>query len=46
MVETSLENAIRLFNQHGFKALPVVERGKVLGIVTLKDLVQYIWDQR
>jgi CBS domain-containing protein len=33
--------AIELFAQKKFQALPVVEHGKVVGIVSIKDVVEF-----
>jgi CBS domain-containing protein len=36
----SLQEACRLIEDHGFKRLPVVENGKVIGIIARADLVR------
>lgn len=36
--EDSLESAINLLNKHNIRELPVVEHGKLIGIVTDRDL--------
>jgi CBS-domain-containing membrane protein len=36
----SLKEASRLIEQHGFKRLPVVENGKLVGIIARADLVR------
>lgn len=41
---TSIEQAIKVFQNHSFQALPVVDLGKLKGIVTLKDIVAHIMD--
>ena len=38
--EASLENAIELMFKHKIKKLPVVENGKLVGLVTFTDLVR------
>ena len=43
--ETSINQAIRIFNENNIQALPVVQRGKIEGIVTLKDLVFALWKE-
>jgi len=39
---TSLEQAIKIFKSNHFQALPVVELGKLKGILTLRDIVKSI----
>ena len=41
---TTIGNAIKIFQENNFQALPVVELGKLKGIVTLKDIVAHIMD--
>lgn len=41
---TSLQQAIRVFQESNFQALLVVEFGKLVGILTLKDIVSQITD--
>lgn len=36
----SLEHAVSLMNQHGIRRLPVVESGKLVGMLTSQDLVR------
>lgn len=40
--ETSLSEIARLFERHGIKRVPVVDHGKLVGIVTRGNLVQAI----
>lgn len=37
---TPMEEAVRLMRTHQFSGLPVVEQGKVIGIITTSDLMQ------
>jgi len=39
---TSLEQTIKIFKTNYFQGLPVVELGKLKGIITLRDIVKYI----
>lgn len=39
---TSLGQAVKIFKSNHFQALPVVELGKLKGIITLKDIVKHI----
>lgn len=41
---TSIEQTVKVFQNNHFQALPVVELGKLKGIVTLKDIVAHIMD--
>ncbi len=44
--ETSLEDLLKILGDGQFQALPVVEDGKIKGIVTNKDLVRvYDWEK-
>lgn len=38
------EEAMRLMHEKGVKRLPVVERGKIVGIITATDLVNSLYD--
>ena len=38
------EEAMRLMHEEGVKRLPVVERGKIVGIITATDLVNSLYD--
>lgn len=38
----TVEKAVELFSQKKYQALPVVEQGKVVGIVSIKDVVEFI----
>ena len=40
--DDTLEHAAEIFTQHRFHALPVVENGKVQGIITTKDIAKEI----
>ncbi len=37
--ETSAREAARVMLEHGFRHLPVVEAGRTVGIVSLRDVV-------
>jgi len=30
-----------MFNEHNFQALPIVDMGKLVGIITLKDIINF-----
>jgi CBS domain-containing protein len=38
------EDAMRLMHEKGVKRLPIVERGKIVGIITATDLVNSLYD--
>jgi len=38
----SVKEAAELFNTHNFQSLPVVKEGKLVGIVTTRDLINYL----
>jgi CBS domain-containing protein len=38
----AIKQAAKLFTDHKFQALPVVDDGKLIGIVTVKDLAQLV----
>jgi CBS domain-containing protein len=40
-----LSDALSVLSRHGYRRLPVVEEGKVLGIVTLDDVLALLTDQ-
>jgi CBS domain-containing protein len=40
--EDSVENCMKLMTEHRVRHLPVVENGKVLGIISIGDLVNWI----
>ncbi len=40
--QAGVKHAIRIFNEHNFQALPVVDLGKLVGIITLKDIVSHL----
>ena len=44
--EHSIEYAIELLLQGDFHALPVVENDKLLGIITSKDVLEFIIDEQ
>ena len=39
-ISESMENCLRLMNQANFRHLPVVEDGRLMGMVSLRDLLQ------
>jgi CBS domain-containing protein len=39
---TTIEQAAKLFARHKFLALPVVDNGTLLGIVSAKDVMKYL----
>ncbi|MDD6222313.1 MAG: magnesium transporter, partial [Lachnospiraceae bacterium] len=43
--ETDQEEAARLVSRYDLKALPVVSRGQMLGIITLDDIIDVIVDE-
>jgi CBS domain-containing protein len=43
--EDSIEEAVRIFLENLFHALPVLDRGKLVGIVTTYDLLKYFVDR-
>ncbi|MGI5990560.1 MAG: magnesium transporter [Lachnospiraceae bacterium] len=43
--ETDQEEAARLVSRYDLKALPVVSRGQILGIITLDDIIDVIVDE-
>jgi CBS domain-containing protein len=38
--ETSAEDAIRVMLDYGFRHLPVVEEGRTIGVVSLREVVR------
>ncbi|MHC1597589.1 MAG: CBS domain-containing protein [Methermicoccaceae archaeon] len=42
--EASIESAVRLMTSHGIRRLPVVERGELVGIITIADILGVIAD--
>jgi CBS domain-containing protein len=38
--DTSIEDAIRLFERYGFKQLPVIQEGKLAGIVARRNILE------
>ncbi|MFT4534507.1 MAG: acetoin utilization protein AcuB [Saprospiraceae bacterium] len=44
--EHSIEYAIELLLQGDFHALPVEEEGRLLGIITSKDVLEFIVDEK
>ena len=38
--ETSVEDAVRTMLEHGFRHLPVVEEGRTVGVVSLREVVR------
>jgi len=43
--DTTIKEAAEILTQHEFHALPVVDDGELVGIVTLTDLIQFLLDQ-
>ena len=39
---TTLKEAAQLLATHNIQSLPIVEGGKVVGIVTIRDLIRYL----
>ncbi len=44
--ETDLADAMRLMTQHRVRHLPVVEEGKVVGVISIGDAVKAIITQQ
>ena len=44
-VETPIREVAEIFASKGFHALPVVEDGKLKGIVTTTDVIKYMLEQ-
>jgi CBS domain-containing protein len=38
--ETSVEDAVKTMLEHGFRHLPVVEEGRTVGVVSLREVVR------
>jgi CBS domain-containing protein len=38
--ETTVEDAVRTMLEHGFRHLPVVEEGRTVGVVSLREVVR------
>lgn len=38
--ETSVEDAVKTMLEHGFRHLPVVEEGRTIGVVSLREVVR------
>jgi CBS domain-containing protein len=38
---TSAEDAVRAMLEHGFRHLPVVEEGRTVGVVSLREVVRH-----
>ena len=41
----SIKKAAELFHQHKFHSLPVVDNGEIKGIVTTRDLMDYLLEE-
>lgn len=41
-VEASIKDAAEVFAQKEFRSIPIMENDKVVGIVTTKDMIQYL----
>jgi len=44
--DTEIEEAASLVLDHSISSLPVVENGKIVGLVTTKDLLKHYTDER
>ena len=42
----TIEAAVKIFNEKKFMALPVVDNGELVGIVSVKDVIHYISSDR
>ncbi len=45
-INQSLDDVLRLFSSKGIRRVPVMDQGRVVGIVSRRDLVRVIRDQR
>ena len=43
--DTLIKDAVKLFLNNEFHALPVVDFGRLVGIVTTSDMIQYLLEQ-
>ncbi|WP_396170531.1 CBS domain-containing protein, partial [Flavobacterium sp.] len=43
--ETTIKEAAEILSKNEFHALPVIENGSLVGIVTTTDLIKYLIDQ-
>ena len=39
--DATIDRAVKIFNEHNFQALPIVDMGKLVGIITLKDIINF-----
>ena len=44
--KASIQEAIELMKKHSIRHLPVVEEGKLVGMISIRDLVRAIVDQQ
>jgi CBS domain-containing protein len=44
--ETTVEEALQIMDQHYFRHLPVMEGGRLAGIISVRDLVRYRINQQ
>lgn len=43
--DTTIREAAEILANHSFHSIPVVEKGKLVGIITTTDLIKYLLDQ-
>lgn len=45
-LETSIEDCMRLMSANGIRHLPVVDANKILGMISIGDVVKYIMEEQ